>query len=98
MISVRLASYQRFILRVTMICDFTQIQGGPQISFLVNLWVSLNLWEKTEFTKGDDARHNEVSSEAEIHPKGMLGIILASKTLFAWLPPSRRANLLSHIL
>ena len=68
-----------------MICDFTQIQGGPQISFLVNLWVSLNLWEKTEFTKGDDARHNEVSSEAEIHPKGMLGIILASKTLFAWL-------------
>ena len=70
-----------------MICDFPQIQGGPQISFSVNLWASLNLWEKTEFTKGDDARHNEVSSEAEIHPKGMLGIILASKTLFAWLPP-----------
>ena len=39
-----------------MICDYPQIQGGPQISvFIINLWASLNLWEKTEFTKSDDA-------------------------------------------
>jgi hypothetical protein len=28
-----------------MICDFPQIQGGPQIPFETNLWASLNLRE-----------------------------------------------------
>lgn len=38
--------------------DFPQIQGGQQISiFIINLLASLNLLEKTEFTKNDDARH-----------------------------------------
>ena len=28
-----------------MICDFPQIQGGPQIPFETNLWASLNQHE-----------------------------------------------------
>ncbi len=44
---------------VTMIRDFPQIQGGQQISiFIINLLASLNLSEKTKFTKSDYARHN----------------------------------------
>ena len=31
--------------RVTMICDFPQIQGSPQILLESNLWACLNLWE-----------------------------------------------------
>jgi len=30
---------------VIMICDFPQIQGGPQIPFETNLWASLNQHE-----------------------------------------------------
>jgi hypothetical protein len=42
------------ILRLNMICDFPQIQGGQQISiFSINLLASLNLLEKTGFIKSD---------------------------------------------
>jgi|GEM_PF-5634491 hypothetical protein len=54
------------IHRFTMICDFQQIQGGQRIRFsIINRLASLsrvretdevNLLEKTEFSKSDDAR------------------------------------------
>ena len=52
-----------------MICDFQQIQGGPQISFSINnLLASLNLLEKTEFTKSDDAEFASFSAPPPFRP------------------------------
>ncbi len=48
-----------FMPCVTMNGDFQQIQGGRQISLShPYLRDSLNLWEKTQFTKGDDLQYS----------------------------------------
>jgi len=41
-------------------CVFQQIRRGQPIALNSNLLASLNLWEKTQFTKGDDVQHQSV--------------------------------------